>query len=122
MKIELEWSREYLNDDGSYTEVMYDVVVEVTKGDPGCHTMKNGDPGWPASGPESEIIAIQLQPLKNCIDGIDLDPVLWPMLGFTLKERHRIEDEALEKASRQAEDDEAARADHEYDLRKDREE
>lgn len=27
-------------------------------GDPGCRTMRNGDPGWPPTAPEVEIIGI----------------------------------------------------------------
>lgn len=119
MKIKLEWPMYIMSWSGKdETEVMFDVVVEVTPGDPGCHTMKNGDPGWPASGPECEILSIGLSDIGRKA-AIDLDPILWPMLGFRRDECAKIEEKALEMASRKAEDDAADRADHEYDLRKD---
>ena len=41
-----------------------DVVLEVTANrepdDPGCHTMKNGDPGWPPSTGDVEILTVKV--------------------------------------------------------------
>lgn len=113
MKIEMEWPMEFPSADGKdYTETMFDIVVEVSKGDP-------GDRDTPGTGPESEIIAIVLQSIKNSVGEIDLDPILWPMLGFNLKVRKEIEDKAIEMANRKAEDEELDRADYLYERHRD---
>jgi hypothetical protein len=34
------------------------VSYDHTPGDPGCHTMRNGDPGWPSSPAECDLTAV----------------------------------------------------------------
>lgn len=45
-----------INDDELEVEIEYDY----TPGDPGCRTLRNGDPGWPPSPPEIEITNVWL--------------------------------------------------------------
>lgn len=39
-------------DAGEHGEV--EITFDYSPGDRGCHTMSNGDPGWPASGPDCD--------------------------------------------------------------------
>jgi hypothetical protein len=39
---------------------MWEVEFGYTPGSPGCHTQRNGDPGWPADPAEYEFLAIRL--------------------------------------------------------------
>ena len=38
-----------------------EVFFEYTPEDPGCHTMRNGDPGWPGSDSELEILDVKVR-------------------------------------------------------------
>lgn len=117
-QIELEWEME--TPEGK--SVFFDVTVNLlSAGSPG-RTWGDPEKCYPPEAAELEIDSIRLQPISDVrgVDGIDMPPVLWGMLGFTREVCKRIEDQALERANREAEDDEMARADHEYDLRKDR--
>ena len=99
--------------------VFFEVTVNLLS--PGCAGYTSGPPEkcYPPEPPELEIDTIRLLPIGN-YDGIEMPPPIWGLLGFTKEVCRRLENEALEKANREAEDDEMARADHEYDLRKDR--
>lgn len=54
-KIEIYWCVE----DVAGNDVEYDIECGLTPGDPGCHTMRNGDPGWPSSPAECEILSVK---------------------------------------------------------------
>ena len=75
MKIRIEWPIYRAFPDGSETETVYVIECGLTKGDPGCHTMKNGDPGWPPSDPECEIEMVMLNGgvVDNWEEFIDAD-------------------------------------------------
>ena len=36
------------------------ICFDYDKGDPGCHTQRNGDPGWPEVDPSVEITDVQV--------------------------------------------------------------
>lgn len=120
MRITIEWPMYTLDDKGEDVETIYDVTCFLTKGDPGCHTMRNGDPGWPPSPAECDIESIKLQGLGKQ-PGIDLDPILWPLLGFNRKKLQEIEQKAFEEAAdrQQAAEEDAAEA--RYEMRRERE-
>lgn len=118
MKVTIWWPMYTVDEKGEDVETIYDIVCELTPGDPGCYTLPGGDPGYPPSPPECEILSIGLQGLGKQ-PAIDLAPVLWPLLGFQGKVLKDIEAKAFEEAPSK-EDEEAERADYEYDCRKDR--
>lgn len=43
---------------GLSKEAPVTVLYYYTPGDAGCHTMRNGDPGWPPTAPEVEIVGV----------------------------------------------------------------
>ena len=88
-----------------YREVEIQVEVSYTPGDPGCRTMRNGDPGWPPSPAEVEIES----GLVN-VDGrwIDLD-----LSKLTKAEVEAVEEAAEAAFGTREEQREAAREDAE---------
>ena len=83
------------------------VDAEVTEGDPGCRTMRNGDPGWPPSPPEVSSLTVKGQ------DGKEIEESVWEC------ERDSIEEHAVEAAREKAEEDRDCRADYEYERLRD---
>jgi len=84
----------------------YQVSGDVTPGDPGCHTMRNGDPGWPPSGPEAEVTEIHYQGAKLADDD-------WKNHRIGEKQVEEMVDALFEQANdnaRAAEDDDHDRA------------
>lgn len=73
------------------------VVVNYIPGDPGCHTMRNGDPGWPPTDPEIEVVAVRKPDGALVIEG-DYSVDEWDALHQRLLEecieRDREDDEA----------------------------
>lgn len=39
-------------------EIELEIDASCTPGDPGCHTLRNGDPGYPPEPPEAEILKV----------------------------------------------------------------
>lgn len=39
-------------------EIELEIDASCSPGDPGCHTLRNGDPGYPPEPPEAELIKV----------------------------------------------------------------
>lgn len=107
MKITIEWPMYTVNAKGEDVETIYDVECDLTPSTPDVPYLRNGDPGYPGSPAECEILSIGLQGLGKQ-PAIDLAPVLWPLLGFQGKVLKEIEERAFEVA---ADREEGARED-----------
>lgn len=88
-KVTIEWCVE----DAAGNDVEYEIECGLTPEDPGCWTMPNGDPGYPGSPAECEILRV----LSNGIAVKD-----WESLKL---DEDAIADKAFEKASAQDDDD-----------------
>ncbi len=104
MKVTIWWPMYTVDDKGEDVETIYDIVCELTPGEPDVPYLKNGDPGYPGSPDECEILSIGLQGLANQ-PAIDLKPVLWPLLGFNAKVMKEIEAKAWAEAPSKEDDD-----------------
>lgn len=91
MRITIEWPMYTLDDKGEDVETIYDVTCYLTKGEP---------QSWESPGcdPECDVEEIKLQGLGKQ-PGIDLAPVLWPLLGFNRKVMEEIQHKAFKEAS-----------------------
>lgn len=83
--------------DGDDVETVYKITCAISPGDPGCHTMANGDPGWPSTGPEVEILKIEHL-------GKTIPTTEWDELGIN-RDMEGIMDAALEAAPGPVDDD-----------------
>lgn len=63
-------TKEFIIDFGDAGEVECEVEYDYTKGDPGCHTMRNGDPGWPPT--PAEVIINRI----TTVHGIDVTKMM----------------------------------------------
>ena len=52
------------------------IEYDYTPGDPGCHTMRNGDPGWPPTGPEITINRITTVSGVDVTNTVDHEPLM----------------------------------------------
>ena len=67
------------------------VRVEVERGDPGCRTMRNGDPGWPPTPDDVEVMEV---------DGIEVE-------DLTQEELDKIDEQVWEEVEWEEHDREA---------------
>lgn len=78
---------------GSIGEVEVEVDYDYTKGDKGCHTMRNGDPGWPATGPEISVWRV------TTVHGLDITKLFrgeYPDTMLEAIEEHESDDSRCE--------------------------
>lgn len=91
-------------------ETCYDINCEVTPYDPG-RTYGPPEKCYPPEGGEVEIESV-------CKDGVEIPYEDWEKIGLYSAEARRIEDAALEKADKLAEESEG-RAEDAYDAKRD---
>ena len=94
--ITVEWPMDAVDAKGVDTEVIYEVTCNLTPGEATVIRM-DPDDSYEGSAPECEIESIKLQGLGKQ-PGIDLAPILWPLLGFTNKVIEQIGEKAFEEA------------------------
>ena len=68
---------------GQLGEVECLIEYDFSPGDPGCHTMRNGDPGWPPTGADIDITCI------TTVSGVDITKL------FDGKDKSNIEDDIV---------------------------
>ncbi len=104
MKITIEWPMYFPSADGKdEVETIFEVECDLTPAEPDVPYLKNGDPGYPGSPGECEILSIKLQGLGQQ-PGIDLAPILWPLLGFQGNVLKQIEEKVIVEANDRGED------------------
>ncbi len=94
----------YTYPNGEEVETLYDIVVNVHPGSPGCFYLPNGDPGYPPEPPEMDILSIKDAAGKEYGEGD------WVAIGLDQDAWKKIEDAAAEQLS-DAEDAAAERED-----------
>lgn len=61
-----------LQHEGMQVDFDYDYL----KGDPGCRTLPNGDPGWPPSPPEITLNAVWIYRPDKPLERVDIYPAI----------------------------------------------
>ncbi len=51
-------THEFTRENADGTESEFEADIAYSPGDPGCRTMRNGDPGWPPDPPNVEFLAV----------------------------------------------------------------